>query len=67
MRLQSEDQPSPSTGRRKNEDSWHSKHSVNNNRAAEDEKETLIDIYGYSLDIITEETLSENRELDILE
>ena len=65
MRLHSEDQPSPSTGR-KSEENWHPKHPGNNNQTVEDEKETLIDLPGYGLDIIMEETLSENRELDLL-
>ena len=67
MRLHSEDQLSPSTGRRKSEENWHPKHPGNNNQTVEDEKETLIDLPGYGLDIIMEETLLENRELDLLE
>jgi hypothetical protein len=56
MRLQSEDQPSPSSGRRKDEHNFHSKNVVNNNQATGDEKEPLIELSCYSLDIIMDET-----------
>ena len=40
---------------------------ANNNEILELEKEILIEIPSYALDIIMEETASENKELEILE
>ena len=67
MRLQSEDQASPPSGRKK-KNSWHSKHLSgdnmdNKNNSTEGEKETLLELPGDCLDTIMEETLLENREL----